>query len=58
METGKPKMENQGRGPVIPAKAGIHFVGSAFRGFAEWIPAFAGMTGLPISRFDFPVSSF
>jgi hypothetical protein len=27
---------------VIPAKAGIHF---ALRAEAEWIPAFAGMTG-------------
>ena len=31
--------------PVIPAKAGIQSVHSAFPKACEWIPAFAGMTG-------------
>ena len=31
---------------VIPAKAGIQSLGAHFRRFAEWIPAFAGMTAL------------
>jgi hypothetical protein len=30
--------------PLIPAKAGIHSVDSAFAKVCEWIPAFAGMT--------------
>jgi len=30
--------------PVIPAKAGIQSGETRFRRFAEWIPAFAGMT--------------
>ena len=45
--------------PVIPAKAGISPPPGDFRRFAEWIPAFAGMTAAAsahVSRMS-PLSS-